>query len=1206
MGRLRTKEPLDFETDPSYSVRIRVSDGNNGVARIDVTINVTDVAENSAPVFEAETTNRSVAENTASGVNIGTPVSATDADTDTLTYSLSGTDADSFSINSTDGQLRTKDALDFEGTKKSYTVIITVSDGKGGSDSISVTITVTDVNENHAPVFTDDKPTTRSVAENTGTGVDFGDEVEATDADTADTLVYSLSGTNADSFTIDSTNGQLRTDAALDYETKNSYSVTVTVIDNEGGSDTITATINVTDVNDAPEFINGASTTRSVDENTAADVNIGTAISATDADKDTTNAPKDTLVYSLGGTDAGSFDIDTETGQLKTKTALDHETTPSYTVTVSVSDGNNGSDSITVEITVSDVNENSAPTFTNNNPSFYYIISNIPDASVDQDIGDALTATDPDNDTLTYTVVDNDDDGVDDASFFSINSSGQLQVTQALIDDTKTTYSIKVIADDGNGGTAEISGTVLASGRRSTQVTNNTPVFTDNNPTTRSIAENTASGQNIGDPVGATDADTGDILTYTLGGTDAASFDIVSTSGQLQTDAALDYETKTSYTVTVTVTDDNGVSNASATITVTINITDVDEGTSITPVSDRTPEVRDAIVAAVSGVSSAADVTAAHLAAIKGTLNLSYKSISSLASGDFSGLNGLTNLNLTGNRFSSLPTDIFDELSSLTNLNLAWNRFTTLPDGLFDGLTALKNLDLVFNKLTSLPVGIFDELTALEELNLGANEFTTLTDGVFDGLTALKILNIYDEDLFTTNQLTSLPAGIFDELTSLVEIDLNGNKLTSLPDNVFDNNTKLERILMSGNLLASLPDGVFDENEELKSIILVGNKLTSLPDGVFDENEELKSIILVGNKLTSLPDNVFDNNTKLTSISIGSNDINSLAAGIFDELTELTIMYIEGNKLTSLPDDVFGNNTKLESLDISGNEIGSLQGDLFSNLTILTNLYISDNKLSSLPDGLLVGLTMLTSFECGDNKVDGVKIDNIPITVTLQKVADGQFKAVCPVGVPRNIQPVPVVVANGAFDPDEIRVIYDSGELGFRDMLIGIGKSDSGIVSDGVVDVVRTADTTGAVTVDIESIRYFTNSYNRGYEFVKDTDSLPLEVIPAVNGAPNSTIKIPDVTNLLPNYPNPFNPETWIPYQLSKSSDVTFTIYNMRGVVVRELALGHKSAGYYTRKNRAAYWDGRNNLGEKVAAGVYFSTFKAGDYTATRKMLIRK
>ncbi len=845
-----------------------------------------------------------------------------------------------------------------------------------------------------------------------------------------------------------------------------------------------------------------------------------------------------------------------------------------YSVTVTASDGTL-SDTITVEITVSDVNENSAPTFANT--GFSYSISVIGNVLVGAHIGDPITATDPDNDTLTYSVVDNDDDDVDDGSFFSIDSSGQLKVTQAFIDDSVTTYSIKVIADDGNGGTAEIAGTVIASGRTSTQVTNNTPVFTDSNPTTRSIVENTTSGQNIDTPVGATDADTGDILTYTLDGTDAASFDIVSTSGQLQTDAALDYETKTSYTVTVTVTDDSGVaSNNSATITVTINITDVDEGTSITPVSDRTQQVQDAIVNKISGVSSAADVTAEHLADIT-SLNLRDKSISSLASGDFSGLNGLTSLNLVGNGFSSLPTDIFDELSSLTSLNLAWNMFTTLPDGLFDGLTALKNLDLVFNELTSLPVGIFDELTALEGLNLSANEFTTLSDGLFDGLTALKTLNIYDSDNETTNQLTSLPTGIFDELTSLEEIDLDGNKLTSLPDNVFDNNTKLERILMYSNLLASLPDGVFDENEELKSIILVGNKLTSLPD------------------------NVFDNNTKLTSISIGSNDINSLAAGIFDELTELTIMYIEGNKLTSLPDDVFGNNTKLESLDISYNEIGSLQGDLFSNLTELTNLYISSNKLSSLPDGLLVGLTKLTSFECGNNEVDGVEIANISITVTLVKFADGQFKAVCPVGVPTHLQTNPVFT-NGEIHPNEITGINSDGVNVILDIQIKVGASES-----EVVDAIRTDGTTGAVTVDIESFRYFIGSlYNRGYEFVKDTDSLPLEVIPAVNGAPSNTPQTPDKTTLLANYPNPFNPETWIPYQLSKSADVTFTIYNMRGIVVRELALGHKSAGYYTSKNRAAYWDGRNNLGEKVAAGVYFSTFKAGEYTATRKMIIRK
>lgn len=98
----------------------------------------------------------------------------------------------------------------------------------------------------------------------------------------------------------------------------------------------------------------------------------------------------------------------------------------------------------------------------------------------------------------------------------------------------------------------------------------------------------------------------------------------------------------------------------------------------------------------------------------------------------------------------------------------------------------------------------------------------------------------------------------------------------------------------------------------------------------------------------------------------------------------------------------------------------------------------------------------------------------------------------------------------------------------------------------------------------------------------------------------------PKETVLLANYPNPFNPETWIPYQLTDAADVTVTIYDVRGVIVRRVAVGHQPAGYYTSRSRAAYWDGRNQTGEPVASGVYFYTLTAGDFTATRKLLIRK
>ena len=103
-----------------------------------------------------------------------------------------------------------------------------------------------------------------------------------------------------------------------------------------------------------------------------------------------------------------------------------------------------------------------------------------------------------------------------------------------------------------------------------------------------------------------------------------------------------------------------------------------------------------------------------------------------------------------------------------------------------------------------------------------------------------------------------------------------------------------------------------------------------------------------------------------------------------------------------------------------------------------------------------------------------------------------------------------------------------------------------------------------------------------------------------------ATLTIPTETRLLANYPNPFNPETWIPYQLSEPVEVMVRIYFMDGTLVRTLALGHQSVGTYHSKSRAAYWDGRNELGERVASGVYFYTLSTGDFTATRKMLIKK
>lgn len=98
----------------------------------------------------------------------------------------------------------------------------------------------------------------------------------------------------------------------------------------------------------------------------------------------------------------------------------------------------------------------------------------------------------------------------------------------------------------------------------------------------------------------------------------------------------------------------------------------------------------------------------------------------------------------------------------------------------------------------------------------------------------------------------------------------------------------------------------------------------------------------------------------------------------------------------------------------------------------------------------------------------------------------------------------------------------------------------------------------------------------------------------------------PTETALFPNYPNPLNPETWIPYQLSKDSNVTITIYDAQGVIVRRLPIGFQYAGFYINRSRAAYWDGRNEIGESVASGMYFYQLQTDKFSRLGKMLVLK
>ncbi len=278
-------------------------------------------------------------------------------------------------------------------------------------------------------------------------------------------------------------------------------------------------------------------------------------------------------------------------------------------------------------------------------------------------------------------------------------------------------------------------------------------------------------------------------------------------------------------------------------------------------VCDRTSQVREAILARLSGVDDCAEVTAANLRRINGEINLHDKGITSLKSGDFSGMNRLEFLRLSKNGLSTLPAGVFDGLSAVRELSLETNDLTSLPDGAFRGLTGPLWIKLDNNEFSAFPGAALDDLGPnLTGLYLGYNDIASLPADAFEDFEQLRTINLEN------NELTSLPGGIFDDLGTLKYLYLGSNDIASLSAGVFDDLGGLLKLYLTNNDLTALPGGVFDHLDDLEDLDLGDNELTSLPDGVFDGLEDLKRLYLKGNDLTALPDGVFEGLSKLTRL----------------------------------------------------------------------------------------------------------------------------------------------------------------------------------------------------------------------------------------------------------------------------------------------------------------------------------------------------
>ena len=504
-------------------------------------------AANQLPMFPSETTTRSVPENTVAGVAIGLPIGAADADDDTLTYSLSGDDASSFTFNSVSGQISTAAALDFE-TRNAYELTVSASDGQGGADSVFVTIRVTNVNE---PPDRMARPTAAGGFEQiTVTWIlpsNPGPAISGYD------VQYRIPG--AATFDNTATFGStLTTGVVAGLNRGKFYEAQVRAKNADGDgewSETVETRVNP---NRAPEFGSDLPDKVNVPEGPAAGESLGDPYTAADPDGDT-------VTYTLGGEDAGVLSIGRTTGKIAVgvgysidfENPADGNTDNVYIIEVVADDGHGFIVRMDLEITVTDIDEPGSVALSITNPR----------------VGADLTAmlTDPDSQPSTVTWQWQRADAPANPVWTNISGA------------TSTTYTViaadlgKVLRAEGHYQSEDgIDQDVHSAATLVVRAANQLPTFSSET-TTRFVPENTVPGVAIGARVEATDADD-DPLAYALSGVDASSFAFNTASGQISSVAALDFETKSAYQATMSASDGWG---GSASIAVTILVTNANE-----------------------------------------------------------------------------------------------------------------------------------------------------------------------------------------------------------------------------------------------------------------------------------------------------------------------------------------------------------------------------------------------------------------------------------------------------------------------------------------------------------------------------------------------------------------------------------------------------------------------------------------------------
>lgn len=530
-NQLFTTATLNRETQPTLNVRVLTTDSHGLAFEQPLTITVANVNEDPTSLqLSAQT----VVENRPGNTLVGS-FTTTDPDVgDGFTYSLvSGPGSSGNSQFAIVGdQLLTNAVFDYEG-QNSYSILVRTTDFGGLSFDQTFIITITDVN---------DRPQLGNaqfaVTENSASGLLVG-TLTATDADPGTVFTYMLTGGNTQgAFSIDPSTGELKiaNAAAINYEAKQTYNLTVTVFDN--GTPQLSAsaavTVNVQDVNEAPTSLSLSNS--SVDENLPVNTTVGQFVAI---DPDAGNILSYSLVAGAGDTGNSQFHI--VNNQLLTSTTFDRETQSTYSIRARVTDQDGLSLEKILTITVNNVNE--GPT------TFLLLPSTVPEVKpAGIKVGNFVTTDVDVNDTFTYTLQSGA--GADDNGIFIIIGD-ELLTTTVLDFESLTTYSIRVRTTDAGGLSFEQPVIVDVSNR------NEAP--SDIRLSSVDVEENQPARTPVGN-FSAIDQDLGDQFTYSLvagiGSTDNAMF--IVEGGQLLTAAPLDFETHNTYFIRVQATDLGG------------------------------------------------------------------------------------------------------------------------------------------------------------------------------------------------------------------------------------------------------------------------------------------------------------------------------------------------------------------------------------------------------------------------------------------------------------------------------------------------------------------------------------------------------------------------------------------------------------------------------------------------------------------------